>query len=374
MLLLAYMRISAASAIFVACSNVVVNTSADEPSAAAPQERMEAIVQQLGDDSPELRECASQQLLKIGLDAKATLERGMKHRDPEIAIRCRRLWDEVRISAGWQQIRDAIGGSSEMRALYNQMFLAEPAFWYELAEEPRPLESLFPERRTRLQQALKHTATPTWIIEGALANAFFFGVQAKQAKPELELESLEELLRVGRCQQVLKDNDALSDLWDMWAKATASDGPALDRLLVALRNPRSSTHEIARKIARDISADERISAAQRQYAVLALAKFNDPVDEELVQKWLNDSSPLDTLFTRGVVIKSQLGDVALAATIYRAGQDPREFGFSFLKPDLDTLYSPSTLGFENEEQRTQAVKNWSAFVAEQAGVVDPDMK
>ena len=67
------------------------------------------------------------------------------------------------------------------------------------------------------------------------------------------------------------------------------------------------------------------------------------------------------------MIKSQLRDVALAATIYRAGQDPREFGFDYAKPDPNTLYSPSTLGFKNEEERTRAVKNWSAFAAERAG-------
>jgi hypothetical protein len=96
-----------------------------------------------------------------------------------------------------------------------------------------------------------------------------------------------------------------------------------------------------------------------------LAKFKNPADEELIQKWRDDASPLETLFSRGGVIKSQLRDVALAATIYRAGQDPREFGFEYAKPDPNTLYSPSTLGFKNEEERTRTKKNWSAFAAEQ---------
>jgi hypothetical protein len=137
----------------------------------------------------------------------------------------------------------------------------------------------------------------------------------------------------------------------------------LDRLLAALQEERPE----ARDIARDMLADQRIPAGQRQYALLALAKFKNPADDALLQQALNDSSPLDSLFTRGVVIKSQLRDVALAATIYRTGQDPREFGFSYLKPDPSTLYSPSTLGFKNEEERTQARKNWSDFATEQRG-------
>jgi hypothetical protein len=140
-------------------------------------------------------------------------------------------------------------------------------------------------------------------------------------------------------------------------------GPALDRLLAALQEKRPE----ARDIARDMLADDRIPARQRQYALLALAKIMNPADEELIRKWLNDSSPLDTLFSRGVLIKSQLRDVALAATIYRAGEDPGKFGFSYLKPDPNMLYSPSTLGFKNDEARIQAVKNWNDFASKRPG-------
>lgn len=334
---------------------------AEEPATDAPPATAEQLVQQLGNDSYQQRERASQQLLEIGLEAKAALDGGMRHPDAEIAFRCRRLWDEVRFLAGWQQVRPIVGASPESRALYDKMFLADPAFWYELAEYPRPLDEVFPERREQLQQTLKQGQVPTEILEGALANAFYFGVLAKQAKPHQELESVDDALRVGRCRQALKDNEVLGDLWNLWAKATESDGPALDRLLAALQDKRPQTRDIAR----DMLADERIPATQRQYALLALAKLQDPADDALLQKVLDDSSPLDTLFTRGVVIKSQLRDIALAATIHRAGEDPREFGFVYAKPDPNTLYSPSTLGFENEEDRAHALKNWFDFAARQ---------
>lgn len=335
---------------------------AEEPAMASRRMTAEQLVEQLGENSYEQRERAYQQLLKIGLNARAALEQGRRHPDPEIALRCRRLWDEMRLLAGWRQVRSTVGNSPQARALYGKMFLAAPDLWYKLAESPRPPDSLFPDRRTRLQQTLKESLPRTWIIEGALANAFYFGVLAKQANPQRELESLDELLRVGRCQQALKDNAALSDLWDMWAKATESGGPALDRLLAALRNERPQ----ARTIAREMLADKRIPATQRQYALLALAKMNNPADEKLIRTALQDSSPLDTLFSRGVVIKSQLRDVALAAMIYRAGEDPKEFGFRYLKPDSTTLYSPSTLGFTTEAARTQATKKWSVVAAERA--------
>jgi hypothetical protein len=293
----------------------------------------------------------------MGLNARAALDDGMRHPDAEIAFRCRGLWDEVRFLAGWHQVRPMVGDSPVARALYRKMFLADPALWYELAENPRPLDGLFPERRAQLQQAVEEAQVPAVILEGSLANAFYFGVLAQQATPQQELESMDELLRFGRSRQALKSNEVLGDLWNMWAKATESDGLALDRLFAALHNKRPQ----ARDIARDMLADERIPASQRQYALLTLAKIKNSGDDALIEKALDDSSPLDALFTQGVVIKSQLRDIALAATIHRAGEDPREFGFVYAKPDPYTLYSPSTLGFDSEEDRAQAAKNWTVL-------------
>lgn len=340
---------------------------AQEPATDAPRATAQQLVAQLGDASFEQRERANRQLLEFGLEARAALDEGMRHPDAETAFRCRRLWDEVRFLAGWQQASLIVGDSPAARALYDKMFLADPVLWYQLAENPGPTDGLFPERRARLEQAVKQAQVPAVLLEGTLANAFYFGLLAKQANPQQQLERLDDLLRFGTSRQALKDDQVLGDLWGLWAKATdmgmESDGPALDRLLGALQNNRPQ----ARDIARNMLAEERIPAGQRQYALLTLAKFKNPADDEVIQKWLNDSSPLDTLFSRGIVIKSQLRDVALAATIYRAGQDPGAFGFEYAKPDPNTLYSPSTLGFKNEEERAQAVKNWTDFAAKQRG-------
>ena len=139
---------------FVACFAIAPAVRADRPATASQLASVQQLVQQLGDDSYDRRELARQQLLTIGLQARAALEGGMQHPDPEIALRCRRLWDEVRILAGWQQVRPMIGDSSESRALYHKMFLADPAFWYGLAENPRPLDSQYPERRSPRALAL----------------------------------------------------------------------------------------------------------------------------------------------------------------------------------------------------------------------------
>jgi len=331
----------------------------DQEPTAVLRAGMEQLVNQLGDDSYQQRESASQQLIELGLEAKAALLAGMKHPDLEISVRCRRLWDEVRILANWQQVRDVIGDSTESRTLYDKMFLADPLLWYELAEQLRPLDKVFSERRALLQQTLKEGTVNTWFIEGSLANIFYFGVQAKRKNPKLELQCVDDLLNTGPCQKALMDNLSLQNLWEVWAKTTGCEGPTLDRLLAAMREdlPR------ARGIAREMLGDRRFSAKQRQYALLALATVNNPEDDTLIQGFLDDASPVDVYFSRGIVIKSQLRDIALATFIVRKGKDPADYGFKYLREDDRTLFSPPTLGFTNDVERRAAFEKWLSRAA-----------
>ena len=158
----------------------------------------------------------------------------------------------------------------------------------------------------------------------------------------------------GRCQQALRENAPLQNLWEIWAKTTGTEGPALDRLMAAMREDLPK----ARGLAREMLEDQRFSAKQRQYALLALAKVNNPADDALIQKFIDDATPVDVYFSRGVLIKSQLRDIALAALIVRADKAPPDFGFKYLRRDDRMLFSPSTLGFKDEDERRAAFKKW----------------
>jgi hypothetical protein len=357
--LLSYLRNCGLVVVIATCATAAVGANADEPLSQETQNRIEELVQQLGNDSYRGRERAADELLKIGMPTKPALFAGMKSKDLEVAIRCRRLWSEVRIDAGWQQVREVIGDSPASRDLYDQMFLAAPAVWYELAETPRAADILFEERRGQLQEQLKDKQADNW--EGALANLLYFGVRVKKELPQKELPRVDDLLSTGRSQQAIADIEPLRGLLDEWTSVTRTDGPAFDRLLVALRD----RHPQAVEIAREILSDRETPAKQRQYALLALASSNSPEDDKLINDALNDSSPLDILFTKGLVIKSQLRDVALAVRIARNGQDPAEFGFNYLRPNECTTYSPSSLGFRDSAERNAAFEKWLAFTRRQ---------
>lgn len=339
------------------CFFVATYGSAQQPSSSDTQQQIEACVKQLGDDSYQVRERAAEEILALGLSTKAALLSAMKSEDLEIARRSRRMWSEVRIDVAWRQAQDLLGDSPQARQLFDKMFLAAPDLWYELAETPRPMDSVFDDRQKCLQEAPAEQRLVHW--EGDIANLFYFGLRVKSEFPQKELPRFDDLLRTGRTQRAIANNEAFRLLVGKWMSETKSDGPALDRLLVALQERRSQAVDIAREILRADGA----SAKEKQYALLALITTKDAEDRKLIGAALNDSSPLDILFTKGKIVKSELRDVALAVQITREGQSPGAFGFKYLRADDSTIYSPSSLGFIDAAERDAAFKKWSLFAA-----------
>ena len=359
----------------IICAMFVVVVHAEEPLGDSVQIQIQQLVQRLGDDSYRNRERAGEKLLKFGLQTKAALFAGMNSKDLEIAMGCRRLWCEVRIEVGWQQVRQVIGNSLESRDLFDEMFLAAPALWYELAEKPRSFDAVFEERLAKLKGYGKvdDLSAKFGVIEeqrmveqsgnwkGALANLLYFGFQVKRDSRRQGLQQVDDLLSTGRSLQAFNESESLRKLRDEWTAATDSDVPAFTRLMLALQGQRWQAVEFAREVLRD----EASPAEQRQYALLALAKSHKPEDEKLISDSLADSSSLDVLIMEGFMIHSEIRDVALAAIIYRNGRNPKDFGFVYLRPDDSTLYSPPSLGFKDATERDAAFKKWSTFASHQ---------
>lgn len=353
------MRLVAILTIGGACGFVSTSGSAQQPSSNDTQTRIEACVKQLGDDSYQVRQRAAEELLAFGLSTKAALLVAMKSDDLEIARRSQRMWSEVRIDVGWQKAQELLGDSPQARQLFDKMFIAAPDLWYELAEKPRSNESVFDDRQKWLQEAPAEKRFLHW--EGDLANLLYFGLRVKSELPQKELPRFDELLRTGLTQKAIASNEAFRLLVAKWTIATSTDGPALDRLLIAMQERRSQ----AINIAREILQNDKAPAKEKQYALLALLTTKEADDEKLIEAALGDSSALDILFSQGQLVKSELRDVALAVQITRKGQSPGAFGFKFLRANDSTIYSPSSLGFVDSAERDAAFEKWAAFTARQ---------
>lgn len=337
----------------------IASSSAQQPPSGETQTQIEAYVKQLGDDSYQVRERAAEGLRQFGLSTKAALLAAMKSEDLEVARRSRRMWSEVRIDVGWRQAQEILGDSPQARQLFDKMFLSAPNLWYELAETPRPMDSVFDDRQKWLQEAPAEKRLLHW--EGDIANLLYFGLRVKSELPQKEVPRFDELLRTGRTQKAIANNEAFAQLVGRWLSETKTDGPALDRLLIAMQERRSQAIDIAREILRS----DKATAKEKQYALLALLTTKEADDEKLIEEALGDSSSLDILLTEGQLVKSELRDVALAVQITRNGQSPGAFGFNYLRTDDSTIYSPSSLGFVDSAERDAAFEKWAAFTARQ---------
>ena len=61
------------------------------------------------------------------------------------------------------------------------------------------------------------------------------------------------------------------------------------------------------------------------------------------------------------MFSAQVRDVALAAMIHIIGQNPRDYGFTELRPHKDYLYAANTAGFGSEERRNRALRKWALW-------------
>lgn len=358
----------------IACCCVLRFAEGDDGISARPRQ-VDEWIQQLGDDSYNIREKASSQLSALGLTAKPELLAGIRGTDPEIRWRCARLWEAVRETdfqiraeaflndpdgtdnhefPGWDRYRKRFGTSREARQTFLSLQSAEPVLWEEFGDASADNPLRFRMRCQQLRNALGNQQGRTR-IEGTAAMTVLFMSETYESMLSAEdRQWLSELWNVAAVVDIARSDKAWGDFKSAWFGRTDDPRPAFERLMAGL----STDGDKVVPIARQLLQDQAIPSSQKQFALLALAKSQLQEDDVLIQGFLNDSTMIDTYFSRGVVIKSQLRDIALAALIARADKDPTDFGFKYLRRDDRMLFSPSTVGFKDEDERRAAFEKW----------------
>jgi hypothetical protein len=119
---------------------------------------------------------------------------------------------------------------------------------------------------------------------------------------------MKELWEQSAVVDLVKSDASWGALRSKWLLLAGDERPAFERMMEGLSEGGAAMVPIARELLRN----QTTPASQKLFALLALAKYRFPEDDVLVQELLDDASPIDTYFSRGVVIKSQLRDIALA--------------------------------------------------------------
>lgn len=238
--------------------------------------------------------------------------------------------------------------------------------WEESANAAIDSPRRFLERCRKLRSAFRDEQARTKFSGATALTMLFMAIRYEALVSNEDRQLMKRLWEQSEVVDVVKSDASWSKFRSEWLRQAGDDRPAFERLMEGLRNGEKDVVPIARALLRN----QATPAGQKQFALLALAKYRFPEDSELVQEFVDDASPIDTIFSRGVVIKTQLRDTALASLIVRAGKDPAQFGFLYLREDDRTFFSPSTVGFKNDDERRAAFEKWlsRAAVRDDAGM------
>jgi hypothetical protein len=336
--------------------------------------------QQLGDQAFEEREQATRHLSTLGLSVKSKLLAGKRSTDPEIRWRCAKLWADVaemdfqlRAEAflrdpagidphefpGWDRYRTLFGTAPAARQTFLSMQKQEPALWEEAAAGAAPDPRLFRDRCRQLRTIAQNDQGLQRILGSTALALVYLGSSYETLVSDEDRELITALWQHSAVVDCTLSNTAWSSIKARWLRGGGDQRPAFERMMDGLGLADDGVVPIARELLRDPSAP----AKQKQFALLALAKYGFSEDDDLIRTFLVDASPLETYLSRGVVLQTQLRDVALASLIARAGKAPADYGFQFVRPDDRGLFLPSTLGFKDDNERRAAFEKWRSPTA-----------
>jgi hypothetical protein len=80
---------------------------------------------------------------------------------------------------------------------------------------------------------------------------------------------------------------------------------------------------------------------------------------------LDDTARCSAQRINNVTYETQVRDVALAAILIMEDKDPREFGFRRIQRNDTNVFITSTVGFENEDRRSQVFEKYRKSLGKQ---------
>lgn len=350
------------------------------------EQQARRLVRRLGDDSFDVREAASHDLLRIGAPAKEALLEGLQSDDAEIRSRCRRLLGvvldldhEARIEAfaldtegrhdhdlpGWDRYRRLVGNDRTARDLFVEMQRAEPHLLEAVEANPDDIEGFFSSRCEAIQQVLfKPDARARQpVAVGSIAALFFVASHPNLPMSDQIVSWLHSFSYQPAFVHSMTPHSQNSGFVEPMRKIVGAwvgrDCSAVNyqNFLMALRYDLPEALEPALATLRDKDNKPFVSF----HALLIVGRFGSEEHVALLQPLLEDESVCGTYQVGGRESFVQVRDLALAVALHLTSQDHRDYGFEGLRRSPRTLFVPTTVGFVSDEQRTAAIEKWHAW-------------
>lgn len=372
------------------------------PNPAASQDKVEALLEQLGDSDFSAREQAEKALRALGRPALEPLRQLLNHQselppDNEIRLRAARLLvlmeredyarrvsafvqgDEEEVLPGWSRFRAITSDTPAARKLYVAVNQAAPELCRWLApSDTKPSEEKLREQAKR--ELLDGKSEKSNEVVGEISAFLFFASQdfeTDQGRTQLPTRDDDVRLAINRITQprfrkFIESSGAQSEvelLMSSWMKTLAQD----DKHLVAASLDLILAFELAQhaKEVLQIAANQTFPTSLRVDAIVGLVKLKASdavdglsaliVDTTFVGNFLGPASGRSSE-SQGdslSLLNVQVGDIALAAAIVLSGQRVEDFGFPSAAVE-DGELDPNLTGFRGEAQRKAAVAAWVA--------------
>lgn len=375
-----------ALALLCAASTAVATDRPDESTA-----RIESWIQQLGDDSYEQRQAATERLIELGPPAKEALVEGLRDPDAEIRSRCRRILNvvldldhEQRVDAfaadttgrdghglpGWRRYRQLAGDDPAARELFVAMQRDEP-YLIEVSESaPQFVADAFQVRCEQLQQEVFATdlGQRQSVSLGTVAALFFVASNGQVAVSDQMVSYLHSFSYQPTFQQTLQEGAAdrfappLRKLLGAWVGRSTTSLSNYQNFVLALRYDLSE----ALRPALDALQTEQGKPHVLHYALFIVGRFGGPEHLDAVESLLADSDVCGTFHVDDLELPTEVRDLALAVALHLTAQDHEEYGYAALRRNPQLLFLPNTIGFRTSAARESALQKWRAWRSERA--------
>jgi hypothetical protein len=378
--------------------------------------RLNKLIGELGDEAFAVREEATNQLIRAGIEAKPQLIAALSSADAEVRFRAKRVLEIVvegdfqrRLKAfaedvdgkrklkmpGWSKFKELAGEDRVARAMFVEMQQAEPTLLEAYEGEPNGAAQALAERLQIIQlnsngrfnrlnrNMFFQTSNLQPALAGSLAMLLIGGDESVPMKEEVA-ERFKLIQTPAEFRTALTSADPRSTLCrkilGRWIRRDVSESATYTNLTTALTYDLSEGLEPAVRMLKKGNA-KNTTVYQ---AALIVGNYGDKEHLPLIAPLLTDNNVVFNGAAAGfriagvnqgqapvrVVIQTQVRDIALAVTIKLSGQNPADFGFDSLKatqaqgeqkPAQLQLAQSNKMGFRNDDDRTAAFKKWEEW-------------
>lgn len=377
--------------------------------------RLNKLIAELGDETFSVREEATNQLIRVGIEAKPLLIAALSNPDAEVRFRAKRVLEVVvegdfqrRLKAfaedfdgsrklsmpGWNAFKEFVGDDRTARSMFVEMQQAEPTLLEAYEGDPNGAAQALAERlqiiqlnaNGRLVNRLNRNMffpgsnlQPS--LAGSLAMLLIGGDESVPLKEEVA-DRFRLVQNPTELRQALSDANPRGKICrkilGRWIRRDVGEMATYYNLNTALTHDLPEALEPAVRMLKNGNAKNNTT----YIAALAVGNYGDKQHLPLIEPLLSDA----TVVANGVaalnfrvagaqqappanraVIQTQVRDIALAVTIKLSGENPADFGFDSLKTPGDQKPAPLSLslsnrmGFRNDDDRTAAFQKWEEW-------------